>query len=87
MSPSALFLDRTCAGEQLAQAIHGAVNQLSSSESAQPIVYALPRGTAGGSTCSASIRLSVRYSSGEKISQPENPELAIGAVTASGQVL
>jgi len=88
MSPSALFLDRTCAGEQLAQAIHGAVNQLSSSESAQPIVYALPRG--GLPVAAPVARLlgcPLDIVVAKKISQPENPELAIGAVTASGQVL
>lgn len=89
MSPSPLFRDRTCAGEQLAQAIHAVVAQLSSSGvSAQPIVYALPRG--GLPVAAPVARLlgcPLDIVVAKKISQPENPELAIGAVTSSGQVL
>lgn len=88
MPPSPLFRDRICAGEQLAAAIRATVTELRSSGSVQPIVYALPR---GGIPVAAQVArllgcpLDVVVA--KKISLPENPELAIGAVTADGQVL
>ena len=89
MTYSPLFSDRTRAGEELAQAVHATVSQLrSSGVSVRPIVYALPRGglpvavpVARSLCCPLDIVVA------KKISQPENPELAIGAVTASEQVL
>jgi predicted phosphoribosyltransferase len=89
MSNSPLFSDRTSAGEQLAEAIHPIVTELSSSGvSVQPIVYALPRG--GLPVAAPVARLlgcPLDIVVAKKISQPENPELAIGAVTSFGQVL
>ena len=90
MSTSPLFRDRTDAGEQLAQAIHSIVTQTAadSGVSAPPIVYGLPRGglpvavpVARLLNCPLDIVVA------KKISHPKNPELAIGAVTASGNVL
>ncbi|MBW4632027.1 MAG: phosphoribosyltransferase [Iphinoe sp. HA4291-MV1] len=84
-----LFVNRTQAGEQLAQAIYAILTQ-QTNQVAKPvtIVYALPR---GGLPVAAPVArllncpLTVEVA--KKISHPENPELAIGAVTASGNVL
>ena len=90
MSNSPFFRDRTDAGEQLAQTIHSILTQTAaeSGVSAPPIVYALPRGglpvavpVARLLGCPLDIVVA------KKISHPKNPELAIGAVTASGKVL
>ncbi len=89
MSPYPLFRDRTDAGEQLAEAIHVILSTTAAtSESTQPIVYALPR---GGLPVAAPIarllHCPLDVVVAKKISHPKNPELAIGAVTASGEVL
>lgn len=90
MTNSPLFTNRTQAGEQLAQAIHAILTQQTADSVAKPetIVYALPRGglpvaapVARLLNCPLTIEVA------KKISHPENPELAIGAVTASGNVL
>uniref|UniRef100_A0ACD5GPX5 Phosphoribosyltransferase n=1 Tax=Desertifilum tharense IPPAS B-1220 TaxID=1781255 RepID=A0ACD5GPX5_9CYAN len=56
-------------------------------EQALPIVYALPRGFADCRADCSTVTLSVKRDRGKKITRPKNPELAIGAVTADGQVL
>lgn len=83
-----LFCDRTDAGEQLAQAIDATISQLATVELPPQIVYALPRGglpvalpIARMLKCPLSVIVA------KKISHPKNPELAIGAVTAMGNVL
>lgn len=89
MTSEPLFSDRTAAGEQLAQVIQTQVNQLKEAGfAAQPIVYALPRGgipiaipVARKLGCPVNILVA------KKITLPQNPELAIGAVTSDGQVL
>ncbi len=85
MSYTPLFTDRTDAGEKLAQKID-AIKQ--SAGTKRPIVYALPRGglpvaapVARLLACPLTIMVA------KKISHPQNPELAIGAVTTSGNVL
>ncbi len=89
MPPHSLFLNRTCAGEQLARAIASTIMQLrSSGVSARPIVYALPRG--GVPVAAQVARLldcPLAVVVAKKISLPDNSELAIGAVTTDGQVL
>jgi predicted phosphoribosyltransferase len=90
MSPYPLFRDRTDAGEQLAQAIHAIFSQTVNGSGvwAPPIVYALPRG--GLPVAAPVARLlgcPLDIVVAKKISHPKNPELAIGAVTSSGQVL
>lgn len=90
MPSTALFADRTQAGEQLALAIRVVLTQQTAEYGTKPrtIVYALPR---GGLPVAAPVArllncpLTVEVA--KKISHPENPELAIGAVTASGNVL
>ncbi|MCA1990640.1 MAG: phosphoribosyltransferase [Coleofasciculus sp. S288] len=89
MSSAPLFSDRADAGEQLAQALLLHVNQLKEAGiSAEPIVYALPRGgipvaapVARHLNCPLDIVVA------KKITTPQNPEFAIGAVTSEGQVL
>ncbi|KAB8334453.1 phosphoribosyltransferase [Scytonema tolypothrichoides VB-61278] len=85
-----LFANRTQAGEQLAQAIDAILNQQIADQVTNPlqIVYALPRG--GVPVAAAVARLlncPLMIEVAKKIGHPENPELAIGAVTASGNVL
>ncbi|MBW4571260.1 MAG: phosphoribosyltransferase [Tolypothrix carrinoi HA7290-LM1] len=85
MSYTPLFCDRTDAGEKLAQQID-AIKQ--SALTKRPIVYALPRGGLPVAAPVARILgcpLTIMVA--KKISHPQNPELAIGAVTASGNVL
>ncbi len=89
MSSAPLFSDRADAGEQLAQSLLIQVNQLKEAGiSAPPIVYALPRGgiplavpVARKLDCPLDIVVA------KKITTPQNPELAIGAVTSEGHVL
>lgn len=89
MSSAPLFSDRADAGEQLAQAIHPHLNQIKAAGvDAPPIVYGLPRGglpvaapVARDLDCPLDIVVA------KKISTEQNPELAIGAVTAQGTVL
>jgi putative phosphoribosyl transferase len=89
MSSSPLFNDRTEAGKQLAQSVVNLITELkASSVSASPIVYALPRGgipVAVPIARQLSCPLDVMVA--KKIVKPENPELAIGAVTSEGHVL
>lgn len=89
MSSTPLFSDRTSAGEKLAQRIFEELNQIKAAGiSAKPLVYALPR---GGIPIAAPIaRLlgcPIDIVVAKKITRPQNPELAIGACTASGHVI
>lgn len=89
MSSAPLFSDRIDAGEQLAQAILLHLQELNSTGfAATPIVYALPRGgipvavpVAEKLNCPLDIVVA------KKITMPQNPELAVGAVTSLGQVI
>ena len=90
MSASPIFADRIHAGEELAQAIQAILTQkiIASGTTPVPIVYALPRG--GLPVAAPVARLlgcPLTIMVAKKISHPQNPELAIGAVTASGEVL
>ncbi len=90
MPHTPLFSDRTEAGEKLAEAINGILTQQATESGRKPvpIVYALPR---GGLPVAAPIArllgcpLTVLVA--KKISHPENPELAIGGVSACGEVI
>jgi len=87
MSYTPLFTDRTDAGEKLAQKIDSVMRQTASGTK-RPIVYALPRGGLPVAAPVARILgcpLTIMVA--KKISHPENPELAIGAVTTTGNVL
>lgn len=88
MSYTPLFTDRTDAGEKLAQQIDSVIKQTAASGTKRPIVYALPRG--GLPVAAPVARLlgcPLTIMVAKKISHPQNPELAIGAVTASLNVL
>ena len=90
MSHTPLFADRTHAGELLARVIHDVLTQqtIDSGVKPVPIVYALPRG--GVPVAAPIARLldcPLTIVVAKKISHPENPELAIGAVTTCGNVL
>ena len=86
MLPLVLFADRDSAGEQLAQAIEAQLEQIrSEGVSAKPIVYALPRGGLPvAAPVAAKLGCALDIIVAKKISLPEDPELAIGAVTAGG---
>lgn len=87
MLSSPLFRDRQAAGEELARVI---LLQLSLEHPNfdQIIVYALPR---GGLPVAAPIaerlQCPLTVAVAKKITLPENPELALGAVTSDGHVL
>ncbi len=88
MTPFPLFRDRTDAGEQLAQEIHRTLLQTTEFSVSVPIVYALPRGgIAVASPVARLLKCPLDIVVAKKISHPKNPELAIGAVTADGNVL
>ncbi|MEQ8971756.1 MAG: phosphoribosyltransferase family protein [Coleofasciculus sp. C1-SOL-03] len=90
MSSAPLFSDRAHAGEELAQVLLTQIAELEMTmgEMVSPVVYALPRGgipvavpVARRLNCPLDIVVA------KKITTPQNPELAIGAVTSDGQVL
>ncbi|MBD1843176.1 phosphoribosyltransferase [Cyanobacteria bacterium FACHB-63] len=85
LSPNAiLFDDRADAGRQLAQLV---LNEAQSLD-APCVVYALPRGGVGiGAAIAQALHCSLDILVAKKITRPQDPELAIGAVTADGQVL
>ncbi|MCY6489194.1 phosphoribosyltransferase [Leptolyngbya sp. GGD] len=83
-SDTVLFDDRKDAGERLAQLV---LEQAQSVEGSF-IVYALPRGGVEiGAAIAQVLHCPLDILVAKKITRPENPELAIGAVTADGQVL
>jgi putative phosphoribosyl transferase len=88
MSHLPLFRDRQDAGNQLATAIRAELAELGWLVAGKPIVYALPR---GGLPIAAPIARSLDCPLdvivAKKVTRPDNPELAIGAVTADGHVM
>jgi putative phosphoribosyl transferase len=81
--------DRQDAGQQLAPLVAAEVSLLRLHHPDAPsIVYALPR---GGIPVAEPIAQALRCPLGvivaKKVTRPDNPELAIGAVTADGQVM
>ncbi|HEY9608901.1 phosphoribosyltransferase [Allocoleopsis sp.] len=89
MSSAPLFSDRADAGEQLAGSLLTQINQLrEAGVSAAPIVYALPRGGLPvGAAVARKLNCPLDIVVAKKITMPQNPELAIGAVTSEGHVL
>jgi putative phosphoribosyl transferase len=84
------FDNRADAGEKLAEAVIAELGKLNltAPEAVKPIVYALPRGGLPVAVPIArllSCPLDVVVA--KKITRPDNPEYAIGAVTADGEVL
>ncbi|HEY9651749.1 MAG TPA: phosphoribosyltransferase family protein [Coleofasciculaceae cyanobacterium] len=89
MSSAPLFSDRIDAGEQLAQCLLKLITPLTESGIyAPPIVYALPRGGIPvGAIVARQLDCPLDIVVAKKITTPQNPELAIGAVTSEGHVL
>lgn len=88
MIDAPLFKDRIQAGEKLAALIQTKLMLPEVDATSNFIVYALPRGglpvalpIANSLSCPLTVLVA------KKISHPNNPELAMGAVTASGEVL
>jgi putative phosphoribosyl transferase len=87
MAHSPLFHDRRDAGNQLAQSVRIELAKLDLTQT-KPIVYALPRG--GLPVAEPIARLldcPLDVLVAKKVTRPNNPELAIGAVTADGYVM
>ena len=85
-----LFKNREAAGEELARTIRTQLNkqEVETQLKPIPIVYALPRG--GLPVALPVARLldcPLKIEVAKKISHPQNKELAIGAVTASGSLI
>lgn len=90
LSPGArnaiLFHDRAEAGAKLTQAVLQEAEKLNSQ--AQFVVYALPRGGVPIAVpISQALQCPLDILVAKKIARPQNPELAIGAVTAEGQIV
>lgn len=90
MSTAPLFSDRADAGEQLAQCISTLVTQVQKTTTiaSKVIVYALPRGGIPvAAPVARKLGCPLEIIVAKKITTPQNPELAIGAVTSDGLVL
>lgn len=89
MSSSPLFRDRHDAGCQLARTVwQSIVAQGWHQLPLQPVVYGLPRGgVAVAEPVAQTLQCPLDVVVAKKITLPDNPELAIGAVTADGQVM
>ncbi|MDX2240828.1 MAG: phosphoribosyltransferase family protein [Leptolyngbyaceae cyanobacterium bins.302] len=82
------FTDRLEAGELLAQAALKKLEEHSQACHQSCVVYALPRGgLAIAAPISQQLQCPLDVIVAKKITRPENPELAIGAVTADGHTL
>lgn len=89
MTQIPLFRDRQDAGQQLAQAVVAEMATLDLGQlTAPPIVYALPRGGLPiALPLSQLLNCPLDVIVAKKVTRPDNPELAIGAVTADGHVI
>jgi predicted phosphoribosyltransferase len=89
MSYLPLFRDRQDAGNQLAQAVLAEMAKLNLRQmAAKPVVYALPRGGIPiAEPLAQLLGCPLDVIVAKKVTRPDNPELAIGAVTADGQVI
>lgn len=87
--PLPLFRDRHDAGCQLAQRVLQEIEALGLQRSPSALlVYGLPRGgVIVAEPLAQSLHCPLDVIIAKKITRPENPELAIGAVTADGQVM
>lgn len=83
-----LFRDRTHAGEELAKEILLQMSLDGFQADQKIVVYALPRGGVPVAVPIAQrLKSPLSVIVAKKITLPENPELALGAVTSDGQVL
>jgi predicted phosphoribosyltransferase len=80
------FANRQEAGAQLAEAVIETIRAVGVD---QPlVVYALPKGGLPvAAPIARQLNCPLRIQVAKKITQPDNPELAIGAVTADGEVI
>ncbi|MBW4693175.1 MAG: phosphoribosyltransferase [Lyngbya sp. HA4199-MV5] len=82
------FIDRHQAGEKLAQAVLHIVSQQPELETANFVVYALPKGGLPiAEPIARALNCPLDVIVAKKITRPDNVELAIGAVTADGHVV
>ncbi|MDX2230500.1 MAG: phosphoribosyltransferase family protein [Leptolyngbyaceae cyanobacterium bins.349] len=82
------FSDRQQAGEQLAQQVLQVLAESPSTVAPRLVVYALPRGgLAVAAPIAQHLHCPLDVIIAKKITRPENPELAIGAVTSDGHTL
>jgi putative phosphoribosyl transferase len=83
--PSVLFVDRTAAGTALAAAVQ---TEAKAFPGASFVVYALPRGGVPiGAPIARALNCPLNVVIAKKITRPDHPELAIGAITADNQML
>lgn len=88
MLPDFIFVDRQDAGQQLAEVIATQIAALHQEAPPRTIVYALPRGGLPVAVPIArTLGCPLDVVVAKKITKPQNQELAIGAVTACGQVI
>lgn len=89
MSYLPLFRDREDAGHQLAQAVLAEIARLAPTyRHCQPVVYALPRGGIPiAEPLAQQLGCPLDLIVAKKVTRPDNPELAIGAVTADGHAI
>lgn len=88
MLQTPLFHDRIHAGEQLARVILLEISLEDPENLPNPIIYALPRGGLPiAAPIAQSLHCPLSVIVAKKITRPDNPELAVGAVTADGHVL
>jgi putative phosphoribosyl transferase len=86
MYSTTLFRDRDDAGFQLATSIMTEIKHISPTE--KIILYGLPRGGVPVAVPTAKLlNCPLQVIVSKKITLPSNPELAIGAVTADGEVI
>lgn len=82
------FTHRLEAGERLAQAILKKLEENSPIDEQAAVVYALPRGgLAIAAPIARQLQCPLDVIVAKKITRPENPELAVGAVTSDGHTL
>jgi predicted phosphoribosyltransferase len=89
MPSSPLFRDRHDAGCQLAKAVEQRVTAQGWQQlPLSPVVYGLPRGgVAVAAPVAQALQCPLDVVIAKKITLPDHPEFAIGAVTADGQVM
>jgi predicted phosphoribosyltransferase len=83
-----LFANRQDAGYQLAQAVLTELSTLSTAELPPPVVYALPKGGLPiAEPIAQLLNCPLDVIVAKKVTRPDNPELAVGAVTAEGFII
>lgn len=85
---SVLFRDRHDAGMQLTQAVLKALSELTVPQFDRVVVYALPKGGLPvAEPLAQALNCPLNVVVAKKMTRPDNPELAIGAVTADGYIM